>query len=151
MRRDGGIKAPAFPEMDFPEIDGCPTFASAYVGRERSFSNAFPELLTRTYLSKAVDGADPGFPVQLVTSAHLMRLSLTKAAHVVVSSAAYRKSGSPRLFRPRYALANLGHPSSWRSRISSMGRRPVHFDRNLEAGPTTRPVFHPARQAASQA
>src|ERR1700679_1840707 len=103
MRRDGGIKASSrlvpFPEMAFSEMDGCPTFASAYVGRERSFSNAFSKPLTRTYLSKAVDGADRGFPVQLVTSAHLMRLSLTKAAHVVVSSAAYRKSGTPRLCR----------------------------------------------------
>jgi hypothetical protein len=34
-----------------------------------------------------------GFPVQLVTSAHFMRLSLMKAAHAVISGAAYRKSG----------------------------------------------------------
>jgi hypothetical protein len=56
-------------------------------------------------------GLPPDFLCSLVALAHLMRLSLLKAAHAVVSGAAYRKSGSPRLFRPRYAGANLGHPS----------------------------------------
>jgi hypothetical protein len=57
---------------------------------------------------KAIVGASPGFPVKLVTPAHFMRLSLLKAAYAVVSSAAYRKSGSPRRFRPTYAEANVG-------------------------------------------
>jgi hypothetical protein len=35
-----------------------------------------------------------------VALANLMRLSLLKAAHAVVSGAAYRKSGSPVLFVP---------------------------------------------------
>jgi hypothetical protein len=35
----------------------------------------------------------PGFPVHLLAPAHFMRLSLKKAAHAVVSSAADRKSG----------------------------------------------------------
>jgi hypothetical protein len=35
----------------------------------------------------------PGFPVQLVASAHFMRFSSKKTAHAIVSSAAYRKSG----------------------------------------------------------
>jgi hypothetical protein len=58
-----------------------------------------------------VVGATPDFLCSLVTSAHFMRLSLKKAAYAVASSAAYRKSGTPHRFRPRYAGANLGHPS----------------------------------------
>jgi len=61
--------------------------------------------------ANAIVGATPGFPAQLVPPAHFMRLSLKKAAYAVASSAAYRKSGSPHRYRPRYALANLGHPS----------------------------------------
>ena len=63
-------------------------------------------------------GLPPDFLRSLVAPAHIMRLSLKKAAYAVASSAAYRKSGSPHRFRPRYAprqagagLANLGHPS----------------------------------------
>jgi hypothetical protein len=36
----------------------------------------------------------PDFPWRLLALAKFMRLSLTKAAHAVLSSAAYRKSGS---------------------------------------------------------
>jgi hypothetical protein len=39
-----------------------------------------------------------------------MRLSLKKAAHGALVSASSRKSGSPRLFCPTYAGANVGHP-----------------------------------------
>jgi hypothetical protein len=63
------------------------------------------------HVGKKQSRASPGFPVKLVAPVHFMRLSLKKAAYAVVSSAAYRKSGSPRRFHPRYALANLGHPS----------------------------------------
>jgi hypothetical protein len=38
----------------------------------------------------------------LVGSRNFMRLSLQKAAHANMGGAAYRKSGSPRLFRPTY-------------------------------------------------
>ena len=41
--------------------------------------------------------ASPGFPVGLAASARFMRFSLKKTAHAVVSSAAYRKSGSSSL------------------------------------------------------
>jgi hypothetical protein len=61
--------------------------------------------------SKCDRGGDPDFLRSLVTPAHFMRLSLKKAAYAVASSAAYGKSGSPHRFRPRYATANLGHPS----------------------------------------
>jgi hypothetical protein len=54
-------------------------------------------------------GASPGFPVQPVASAHPMRLSLMKAAHAVVSSAAYRKSGSP-VFSAQVRLGEPGAP-----------------------------------------
>jgi hypothetical protein len=56
-------------------------------------------------------GLPPDFLRSLVASAPFMRLSLKKAAYAGASSAAYRKFGSPHRFRPRYALANLGHPS----------------------------------------
>jgi hypothetical protein len=46
-------------------------------------------------------GLPPDFLWSLVALAHLMRLSLLKAAHAVMSGAAYRKSGSPVLFGPR--------------------------------------------------
>jgi hypothetical protein len=49
-----------------------------------------------------------GFPVELVASMHFMRLSLLKAAHVVVSSAAYRKSGSPVFFVPGTLVRTWG-------------------------------------------
>jgi hypothetical protein len=69
-------------------------------------------------MARAMVGLPPDFLWSLVALANFMRLSLKKAAHAVVSSAAYRKSGSPRLFRPTYAprlagagLANVGHPS----------------------------------------
>jgi hypothetical protein len=42
----------------------------------------------------------PDFLSSLLALAHFMRLSLLKAAHAVVSGAAYRKSGSPVVFGP---------------------------------------------------
>jgi hypothetical protein len=79
---------------------------------ENGFFECFYLIRSRRLIrNKAIVGASPGFPVKLLASAHFMRFSLKKTAHAVVSSAAYRKSGSPRRFRPRYALANLGHPS----------------------------------------
>jgi hypothetical protein len=57
-----------------------------------------------------------GLPLDFLSSllalANFMRLSLLKAAHSDLSGVAYRKSGSPRLTRPTYAEANVGHPSS---------------------------------------
>jgi hypothetical protein len=40
-----------------------------------------------------------------------MRLSLLKAAHVDVGEYRVQEIRVARLSRPRYALANLGHPS----------------------------------------
>ncbi len=60
--------------------------------------------------ARAVEGLPPDFLSSLLALANFMRLSLLKAAHSDLFGAAYRKSGSPRLFRPRYAGANLGHP-----------------------------------------
>ena len=59
----------------------------------------------------AIVGLRPDFLCSLVAPAHFMRLSLMKAAYAIVSGAERRKSGTPLRFRPRYALANLGHPS----------------------------------------
>jgi hypothetical protein len=56
-------------------------------------------------------GLPPDFLRSLVAPAHFMRSRPAGTAYAVTSSAAYRKSGSPHRFRPRYALANLGHPS----------------------------------------
>ena len=101
------------------ELDRCPSrFALAYLGRKRYFSIAFSStaqrllmvLAERTVLKRLM-GLPPDFLCSLVASTHFMRLSLKKAAYAVISSAVYRKSGSPRHFRPRYAEANLGHPS----------------------------------------
>jgi hypothetical protein len=50
-------------------------------------------------------------------SRNFMRLSLQKAAHANTDGAACRKSGSPRLFRPTYAGANVGHPSGFATGI----------------------------------
>jgi hypothetical protein len=47
-------------------------------------------------------GLPPDFLWGLVESRNFMRLSLQKAAQASMGGAAYRKSGSPRLFRPRY-------------------------------------------------
>jgi hypothetical protein len=52
----------------------------------------------------------PDFLSTLLASRIFMRLSLKKAAHVALVSGSSRKSGSPRLFCPTYAGANVGHP-----------------------------------------
>ena len=58
-------------------------------------------VLSRPFLlQKAIVGLRPDFLLSSMALANSMRLSLKKAAHAVVSSAAYRKSGSPRLFGP---------------------------------------------------
>jgi hypothetical protein len=66
-----------------------------------------------TYLEeKRKEGLPPDFLWSLVALANFVRLSLLKAAHAVMSGAAYRKSGSPILFNPcTRKSANLGHPS----------------------------------------
>jgi hypothetical protein len=61
--------------------------------------------------SKLSKGLRPDFLCSLVALADFMRLSSMKAAYDGASSAAYRKPGSPHLFRPVYAHANEGHPS----------------------------------------
>ncbi len=63
-------------------------------------------------VGEAVVGLPPDFLSSLLALASFMRLSLTKAAHANLFGAACRKSGSARLFRPTYAPANVGHPSS---------------------------------------
>jgi hypothetical protein len=52
---------------------------------------------------KKNEGLPPDFLWSLVALTNLMRLSLLKAAHAVMSGAAYRKSGSPHLLQPMYA------------------------------------------------
>jgi hypothetical protein len=49
---------------------------------------------------RALEGLPPDFLCSVSASGHFMRLSLMKAAHAVLSSAEYRKSGSPVLFSP---------------------------------------------------
>jgi hypothetical protein len=56
-----------------------------------------------TYLEEGKRKASPDFLWSLLALANLMRLSLLKAAHAVMSGAAYRKSGSPHLLQPMYA------------------------------------------------
>jgi len=56
---------------------------------------------------KEMDGASH-FLWSLVETKNFMRLSLQKAAQATLGGATYRKSGSPRLFRPTYAGANVG-------------------------------------------
>jgi hypothetical protein len=46
-----------------------------------------------------------------VALANFMRLSLLKAAHAVVFRCSVQEIRVARLIRPRYASANLGHPS----------------------------------------
>ena len=52
-------------------------------------------------MAKAMVGLRPDFLWGLGESRNLMRLSLQKAAHANIGSAAYRKSGSPVFFVPR--------------------------------------------------
>jgi hypothetical protein len=65
----------------------------------------------------------PGFPVELLALTNFMRLSVMKAAHVAVSSAAYRKSGSLEtgLRVLLYAENKKAHPRRMRLPFS------VHF------------------------
>jgi hypothetical protein len=57
--------------------------------------------------------ASPGFPIDRLALANAMRLSLVKAAHADVGGAPWQEIRVAHLFRPRYALANLGHPSCY--------------------------------------
>jgi hypothetical protein len=63
-----------------------------------------------------VGGLRQDFLCRFVASAHFMRLSLKKAAHAVLSSAAYRKSGSPPVFfgpgTPTASLGRLAEPGA---------------------------------------
>ena len=74
-----------------------------------------------TYLQeKKEEGLPPDFLWSLVALANFMRLSLLKAAHAVMSGAAYRKSGSPILFNPcTRKSANMGHPSRGQGLVGS--------------------------------
>jgi hypothetical protein len=75
----------------------------------------FPMLSLPVYTysqEKKKEGFATDFLWSLVALANLMRLSLQKAAHGVLSGAAYSKSGSPILFNPcTRKSANMGHPS----------------------------------------
>jgi hypothetical protein len=57
---------------------------------------------------KALVGLAPNFLFRQVASAHFMRFSLKKTAHSVVSSAAYRKAGSPIVFVPGTLVRTWG-------------------------------------------
>ena len=58
--------------------------------------------------AKRQPSPDPDFLWSLLALAHFMRLSLTKAAHAVVSSAACRKSGEGLGHHPQYCLSAIG-------------------------------------------
>jgi hypothetical protein len=57
-------------------------------------------------------GLPPDFLLSLMALSSLMRLSLLKAAHVDVGERHVAEIRVARLFRPTYAEANVGHPSS---------------------------------------
>ena len=67
---------------------------SVYFARHRTYSMSLGQ--------KQWWGLPPDFLWGLVEPRNFMRLSLQKALHAVLCGAAYRKSGSPRLFRPTY-------------------------------------------------
>jgi hypothetical protein len=71
----------------------------------------FPSVYT--YLQeKKKEGLPPDFLWSLLALANLMRLSLLKAAHAVMSGAVYRKSGlCPSCSTHVRESANMGHPS----------------------------------------
>ena len=62
--------------------------------------------------AKAIVGLPPDFLYTLLASANPMRLSLMKAAHADVGSAPWQEIRVAHRFRPTYAGANVGHPSS---------------------------------------
>ncbi len=73
----------------------------------------FPMLSLQAYTysqEKRKEGLRPDFLWGLVALANLMRFSLLKAAHAVMSGAAYRKSGSPILFNPCTQKREHGAP-----------------------------------------
>ena len=77
-----------------------------------------------TYLQeKKKEGLPPDFLWSLVALASLMRLSLLKAAHAVVSGAAYRKSGLPILFNPCTRKREHGAPVQGARRAGKPGKR----------------------------
>jgi hypothetical protein len=88
-------------------------------GLTRPFSNAFTTGPTHLQ-EKKKEKLPPDFLWSLVALANLMRLSLLKAAHAVMSGAAYRKSGSPIVFNPcTRNSANMGHPSRGQGLVGS--------------------------------
>src|SRR5271168_3396724 len=99
--------SPPLPPGRVPHVRG--------VSRTWVEHDLFPMLSppVHTYLQeKKKDGLPPDFLWSLLALANLMRLSLLKAAHAVLSGAAYRKSGSPILLNPcTRKCANMGHPS----------------------------------------
>jgi hypothetical protein len=93
--------------------DGCPRFAEAYLGRKRIFECFL--LLSSNFLvrlARAIVGLPPDFLWSLVALAHLMRLSLLKAAHAAVGEC--HAAGNPD--RPPFSAGTL-----WRT----WGTRPV--------------------------
>jgi hypothetical protein len=86
----------------------------------------FPRLLlpVYTYLQKKKkDGLRPDFLWSSMALAHLMRLSLLKAAHAVMSDAAYRKSGSPIFFNPCTRKREHGAPVQGEGLSGKPGKR----------------------------
>ena len=75
-------------------LDGCPMFADFRVhGLKTTFFKCFHYRSTPYVQEEKKEGLPPDFLWSLVALANLMRLSLLKAAHAVMSGAGYRKSG----------------------------------------------------------
>jgi hypothetical protein len=93
-----------------------------------------------TYLQeKKKEGLPPDFLWSLVALAHLMRLSLLKAAHAVISGAAYRKSGSPILFNPCTQKREHGAPVQGQGLA---GKREICCATNATSACVAKPVDH---------
>jgi hypothetical protein len=92
-------------------LDGCPMFALSRTWVE---DDLFPMLSPQvfTYLQeKKMEGLRPDFLWSLVALAHLMRLSLLKAAHAAVGvSATWQEIRVAHLVQPMYAKAEHGAP-----------------------------------------
>jgi hypothetical protein len=64
-------------------------------------------------IAKAIVGLPPDFLLILLALTNSMRLSLMKAAHADVGGASRQEIRVAHLFRPMYAVANMGHPSDF--------------------------------------
>jgi hypothetical protein len=105
-------------------------------GLNMTFFQCFHHRSSPSY-RKEKGGLPPDFLWSLVALANFTRLSLLKAAHAVMSGAAYRKSGSPVLFNPctlvRTRGTRPGGKAWWQARDLS------HNERITLTPPTTNP------------